>query len=456
MSMKLGIPYSMVSTVIEFEQDRRIAWQTRPPGHIPGKLAGGRIWRYELEPVEGGTRVRESWDISQEVVKVLVKPARKKTSRRCPTPSSASRRCWRLSRPDRSSSSAPVGRYGAAVTPSSAYPTGRSLVRLSKPAALGVVAGCYALAAVAAAITVVAWRGHHPIAVALFADLVATVVIFALSMVVANSSLYDAYWSVVPPVVAIGWAIAAPAGLPTGAQVRQVIVILLVATWSVRLTMNWASGWTGFDHEDWRYVGLREGLPRRFLWPFVSFAGVQLMPTLVVFAGMLPLWPALGAPRHGFGFLDVVATIVTTAAIALETKADLQLHAFTSDPANRGKPMDQGWWAVSRHPNYLGEITFWWGLWLFALAAAPSWWWTVVGPLAIVLLFETASIPMMEKRSLERRPEYAAYQSRVARLLPLRGRANRAGAVELSEPALGAAAGAAETGSLRAWPRAGP
>jgi uncharacterized protein YndB with AHSA1/START domain len=79
MSMKLGVPYSMESTVIEFEPDRRIAWQTRPPGRIPGKLAGGRIWRYELEPVEGGTRVRESWDISQEVVKVLVKPARGKT-----------------------------------------------------------------------------------------------------------------------------------------------------------------------------------------------------------------------------------------------------------------------------------------------------------------------------------------------------------------------------------------
>jgi len=81
MAMKLGIPYSMVSTVIEFEPNRRIAWQTRPPGSLPGKLAGGRIWRYELEPVEGGTRVRESWDISQEVLKVLVKPARGKTVR---------------------------------------------------------------------------------------------------------------------------------------------------------------------------------------------------------------------------------------------------------------------------------------------------------------------------------------------------------------------------------------
>lgn len=79
MSMKLGVPYSMVSTVIEYEPDRRLAWQTRPPGKIPGKLAGGRIWRYELEPVEGGTRVRESWDISEEVVKAVVRPARKKT-----------------------------------------------------------------------------------------------------------------------------------------------------------------------------------------------------------------------------------------------------------------------------------------------------------------------------------------------------------------------------------------
>jgi uncharacterized protein YndB with AHSA1/START domain len=79
MSMKVGVPYSMESTVIEFEPDRRIAWQTRPPGRIAGKLGGGRIWRYELEPVEGGTRVRESWDISQEMVKALVKPARGKT-----------------------------------------------------------------------------------------------------------------------------------------------------------------------------------------------------------------------------------------------------------------------------------------------------------------------------------------------------------------------------------------
>jgi uncharacterized protein YndB with AHSA1/START domain len=72
MSMKMGIGYSMANTVIEFEDNRRIAWQARPPGFL-GRIAAGRIWRYELEPVEGGTRVRESWDISQDHQRRMLK-----------------------------------------------------------------------------------------------------------------------------------------------------------------------------------------------------------------------------------------------------------------------------------------------------------------------------------------------------------------------------------------------
>src|SRR5580700_3434110 len=75
MAMKMGVPYSMVSEVIEFEDGRRIAWQTRPPSPLGARLAGGRIWRYELEPVADGTLVRESWDISEEKVKAVVRPA---------------------------------------------------------------------------------------------------------------------------------------------------------------------------------------------------------------------------------------------------------------------------------------------------------------------------------------------------------------------------------------------
>lgn len=66
MAMKLGIPYSMTNEVVEFEENRRIAWQTKPPSSLAARFGGGRIWRYELEPLDDGTRVTETWDITHE------------------------------------------------------------------------------------------------------------------------------------------------------------------------------------------------------------------------------------------------------------------------------------------------------------------------------------------------------------------------------------------------------
>ena len=76
MSMKQGVAYSMVNEVVEFEEGRRIAW--KPRLRALAWVSGGRIWRYELEPVEGGTRVTESWDISKEKMRVFIRPAAKK------------------------------------------------------------------------------------------------------------------------------------------------------------------------------------------------------------------------------------------------------------------------------------------------------------------------------------------------------------------------------------------
>jgi uncharacterized protein YndB with AHSA1/START domain len=72
MSMHMGVGYSMHNTVIEFEENRRIAWQATIAGFL-GRFVGGRIWRYELEPAEGGTRVRESWDISEDHQRIFLR-----------------------------------------------------------------------------------------------------------------------------------------------------------------------------------------------------------------------------------------------------------------------------------------------------------------------------------------------------------------------------------------------
>ncbi len=297
----------------------------------------------------------------------------------------------------------------------SEYRVGRGLATTSRSLGFAVVVVAYLVAGLAAWGVVAALPDRHPLLVAFWADLVATVVVFGVAMAVGNSSLYDAYWSVAPPVIAVAWVVWSGEF-----SARQAAVIVLMLVWAVRLTANWAVSWRGLSHEDWRYVQIRGGLPRGVPWWLVSLTGIQMMPTLVVFLGLLAVWPATTETGRPFGLLDALAVVVTAVAIAVEALSDRQLHRFAGDPANRGRIIDRGLWRWSRHPNYLGEIGFWWGMWLFGLAAAPGWWWTVVGPVGMVLLFTFVSVPMMDRRSLERRPAYAEHMRRVPAIFPWR------------------------------------
>lgn len=80
--------------------------------------------------------------------------------------------------------------------------------------------------------------------------------------------------------------------------------------------------------------------------------------------------------------------------------------------------MDQGLWARSRHPNYFGEMLFWWGIWLFALAAHPASAWTGAGALAITIMFHVVSLRLLETRMKERRPAYAARVRQLPAFVP--------------------------------------
>lgn len=248
---------------------------------------------------------------------------------------------------------------------------------------------------------------------ALVADVVATLVVFVASRWHRNSSFYDAYWSVLPPYLAVYWVIASGGA---GDDIRTALVLLVVGLWAVRLTENWVITFPGLHHEDWRYPMVRAGAGR---WELLAdLVGIHLVPTFQVFLGLLPVYVALARPGRDVGWLDVVALAVGVGAVAIELVADGQMRAFVRTRAP-GAVMDRGLWAWSRHPNYFGEISFWCSLALFGIAASPDdWWWVAVGAVAMVAMFLGASIPMMEKRSLERRPSYREVVDRVPMLVP--------------------------------------
>ena len=275
-----------------------------------------------------------------------------------------------------------------------------------------LVTFAYLVALAVALWTIARAGGAHPLGALLVADLAATVIVFAFSMRFGNSSVYDPYWSVAPPLIALYWI-----GHGSHASaLRQVVVTALVSAWGIRLTYNWARGWPGLHHEDWRYVDLyaRAKMPK---W-LVSLTGIHLFPTIQVFLGCLALMPALARGGAPFGLLDSMALVITGGAILIETVADEQLRRFARTRSRPDAIMAEGLWAYSRHPNYFGELSFWWGVFLFGVAAAPAYWWTVIGPLAMTAMFLWASIPMLDQRSLGRRPGYAEHMRRVSALVP--------------------------------------
>lgn len=285
---------------------------------------------------------------------------------------------------------------------------------VAKRAGLIRVALVY-LAALAVALVVApfATRAGGLLAGTLIADIAATLVVFTGSRLYDNASVYDPYWSVAPPIMAIAWLLASE--LTGGAAGRAVLVVALVWIWGLRLTFNWGRSWRGMSQEDWRYRELRARSRRWFA--LVDLFGIELMPTLLVFAGMLGVWRVtVGTPRD-LNALDVVATVVTASAIATETVADRQLWRFLQRRAST-EVLSSGLWRCSRHPNYFGEVSFWWGLALFGIAAAPQRWWLLVGPVAITGLFVLVSVPWLDRRSLERRPGYGDYLRRTSALVP--------------------------------------
>lgn len=285
------------------------------------------------------------------------------------------------------------------------------MTAMSKARSLSIVTLAYVLAVAVAAAWLLWGPGTGRIWLdTLIADVLATLVVFAFSRAYGNSSFYDAYWSVIPPLLLFYWW-----SQGDGDPLRSWLLAVLVVVWAVRLTGNWLYAFPGLHHEDWRYPMFRERAGR---WEFVvDLVAIHLIPTLQVFLAMVPAYVAVTRPEPGVAWLSAIAFVLGMAAVTLEFTADAQMHRFVRD-RRPGQVMDRGLWAWSRHPNYFGEFGFWFAVALFGVAAWPTAWWLFAGAAAMLAMFLGASIPMMEERSLARRPDYQAVIDRVPRFVP--------------------------------------
>ena len=257
-------------------------------------------------------------------------------------------------------------------------------------------------------------EGQGPVMAALWMNVAATMVIFMVSSVFHNASLYDAYWSIGPVFTVLFWW--SFQGFDTF-ETRKVMAFVAVGLWSLRLTSNWVRGWPGLHHEDWRFQDLRAKTGA--FYPLVNLTGIQLFQTALIFIGTVPLYYVLAFEHSStLNILDVVGFLVSLGGASLELVADEQLKRFKKQNTDPKAFMSSGTWYYSRHPNYFGEFLFWLGVYIMALGADFNYYWTGIGSLAIFCLFQFISIPMMDERMVQKRPKYAAHMEKAARFIP--------------------------------------
>ena len=242
---------------------------------------------------------------------------------------------------------------------------------------------------------------------------IATIVIYISSILVKNSSLYDPFWSVAPLPIALYLSYVS---IEMGGSITIILLVLLpLSYWSFRLTNNWRRSWQGLEHEDFRYIDLKKRFKKS---PYIiDFFGIHMYPTLQVNLSLLPLYYVLINDVTEIPFFLYMASIFTFSAVVLEHVADEQMHKFRSNPKNKDKTMDLLLWRFSRHPNYLGEVLFWWGIFFMSLSLSLSNFWLLICPLSMTLMFTLVTCSMMDQRSLKNRLDYAAYMNRTSQLL---------------------------------------
>lgn len=196
---------------------------------------------------------------------------------------------------------------------------------------------------------------------------------------------------------------------------RGLLAGLLVSVWGVRLAWHIHTRNKG-KTEDYRYLAWRKEWGK---WFYIrSYAQVYLLQGALLFLIVIPVLFINKNAGVSLGLLDVVGVAVWLLGFYFEVVGDAQLARFIKDPTNKGKLMQSGLWAYTRHPNYFGEVTQWWGIWLIALSV-PNGLLAIVSPLTItVLIVKVSGIPMLEKKMAEH-PDFAEYKRTVSAFIPL-------------------------------------
>jgi len=249
----------------------------------------------------------------------------------------------------------------------------------------------------------------YALAVAALTALLFVLVLYVVALIRRDNTIIDIAWG--PGILLISLTTLWSSGAVVG---RQLLVLILVAIWAVRLGSHIFLRNTG-QPEDFRHAALRQSGGAHF-W-FLMFFRVFLLQGVLLIVLALPVIYLNATSGPGLSWRDWIGAALWAVGFLWEAISDYQLARFRHHAANAGRILQTGLWKYSRHPNYFGEALLWWGIWSIA-SSVPGAWMTVIGPLAITLiLLRVSGIPALESRQ-RHNPEFREYARRTSAFIP--------------------------------------
>jgi len=236
-------------------------------------------------------------------------------------------------------------------------------------------------------------------------------ILWVVSVIIKNVSIVDLFWG-------FGFVLTNFFFFMNtdGPSPRKIIITVLVTIWGLRLSAYLA--WRNIGNgEDFRYMQFRKKYGENRYW-WISFFQTFLLQGVLMWLISAPL---LGAQFYGqsdpLGITDFAGVAFWLIGFSFETGGDFQLARFKADPANKGKVMDKGFWRYTRHPNYFGDSSVWWGYGLICIATGSII--PVLGSvLMTALIIRVSGVTLLEKSLKEQKPLYREYIEKTSAFLP--------------------------------------
>lgn len=275
-------------------------------------------------------------------------------------------------------------------------------MRTSKTIGLLSLLVVYILATALGLISFLFFQDKVPLLVnILIADAISTVFVWFMGVLLKTASTYDPYWSIQTFIIYLSLLIYF-----NNFNFHTIIPLVVIGIYSIRLTWNFAVGFHDLTYIDWRYKMLAEKSGK--LFQVVNLFGICMFPTLVVFSASIPLY-IYATGEVIYSTWDLVGSGFILLGTLLEFVSDIQMKKFIKTRTDRGQVINIGLWKYSRHPNYLGEITIWFGVALILIMSRFNYWYWIFGAVLNLLMFLFISIPMEEKHMKEYKPQIKEY-----------------------------------------------